>query len=131
MGTESTLEGDFVITPHLSAAEIRRFPDPANGKKFRMGPEFQLEVERDEQETEDGINIKLYSFILKPAYREGKHYYTLSQLEDIARTYGKDHAFDGYVEKRVDNDEHELVRYYIRGTKVIEVKPTITWEEPK
>lgn len=121
MGNITTVEGDFFIKPDLNAEQIRQFPS-------MVSAEIQLIIEESEEETPRGYTVTQTSCCLAAIYSTGKHYNLARQLTEVAETYGSDHVFDGYLE--VTDEDGDKKRYYIRGTEVIVIKPTVTWDEP-
>ena len=127
MGYITHFDGEFIITPPLTWAEVRdsRF-SPDNFERHRL----DVKVRVGEQVTEDdnGVHIVRTGVALVPAYEDEMSGYN---IVDHVQRFLSEHPGHGLV-GRLDcagEETGDLWRLEIHDGRAVKVKPRIVWPD--
>ena len=128
MGYESHVEGEIAFSRQLNGRdtrELRQHVSALNCSYF-----LQPDVITQEIKTDEGILTRIQCQGLVAPGKTGKARDLEKDLAAIILTLPRDVTCAGYIE-RIGEDFPDAERLHVIGRRVISVKPSITWPDPK
>jgi hypothetical protein len=122
---DTSVDGQFTITPPLTWAEIRTSPAPT---KQDGNFDVSLDVTEETVDTDDGQTIRKTAAALIPGWvGRGTFYHLVEHVQAVIDAH-PGHQFTGYFECDGE-DTGDLWRVVIRDGKAIRVEPRIVWPD--
>lgn len=131
MGYNSRANGSIIITPPLSAREMREHPELDYGERtgsISGSKDAYVEIYERSTATEEGEIIIRTGIRIRPLNEDEsfKRYNLDEDIQEIVSSF-PGHQFDGIIE--CTGEDAELWAYKVKDGRVITLRAKIIWEE--